>query len=132
MISKSNASNGKKYLFRCEKRVDERVDFDLEVYYPIINNDSVYKNYDLNTPLLHAINLSESGICFKSRIPLKKGDVISFLLKVEENPSCWCFSEVKWVAYNDKQYIAGCIFYLMSYENIVKIREYVRKENRIS
>lgn len=113
---------------KTDNRIDVRVDFKTDIYYPIVNNKSVYKDYDVSFPLLTAINISVSGICFKSRIPLNKGDFISFLLKINNYPSFWCLAEVKWVEARKEIFIAGCKFYLLKEEHINTIRNYVKSE----
>ena len=88
-------NNENKTLLETQKRYDLRVSYRIEIFYPIINNVSIYKNYDNSTPLMTTINISESGICFYTNLPIKIGDFISFMLKIGDNPSFWCLSEVK-------------------------------------
>ncbi|WP_035289708.1 PilZ domain-containing protein [Clostridium sp. KNHs214] len=109
-----------------EKRKYIRVDFKQELYYPLVNNESIYKNFDGRKPILSAINISETGICFKSIIKLNEGDFISFLMKVENKPSFWCLCQVKWVrSQQDNIFLLGCEFYLLSLVQLSNIREYI-------
>ncbi|MFD3156346.1 PilZ domain-containing protein [Haloimpatiens sp. FM7330] len=111
--------------YNVEKRKYKRVDFKLDLYYPVINNKSIYKNFTGDRPILTAINLSESGICFKSRIKLKKDDFISFLMKIDNNPSFWCLCEVKWVKPEEGFCIVGCEFFLLKLNQMNTIKKYV-------
>lgn len=106
------------------KRFKERKDFTLDIYYPCVNNESVYTKYNNLEPLLKAINISETGICFVSRISLKEGDFISFLNKIGNNPSFWCLSQVRWVRDFEKLQIVGCEFFLLNQNQVEKIRSF--------
>ena len=108
-------------------RIDPRANFGIEIFYPRLNNESVYEDYDTTKPLLKATNISESGICFISRLPANPGDFMSFMLKVEDNPSFWCLCEVRWIEQKDDQYMLGCKFFLLSELYLKIIREYVKK-----
>ena len=108
-------------------RLDARAKFGIDIFYPRLNNESVYEDYDTSTPLLRTTNISESGICFVSRIPAKPGDFMSFMLKVEDSPSFWCLCEVRWVEENHGNYMIGCRFFLLSELYLKIIREYVKK-----
>ncbi|WP_373898254.1 PilZ domain-containing protein [Haloimpatiens sp. FM7315] len=115
-----------------EKRKSIRVDFSLKLYYPLINNKSIYKDYDGKRPILEAINISDTGICFKSIAKADKGDFISFLLKVDDkNPSFWTLCEVKWSKHiEDDLYILGCEFYLLTLNQLSIIRKYIKNTNK--
>ncbi|MBC8062475.1 MAG: PilZ domain-containing protein [Clostridiaceae bacterium] len=109
-----------------QKRYDLRVSYRIEIFYPIINNVSIYKNYDRSTPLMTTVNISESGICFNTRLPIKVGDFISFMLQIGDNPSFWCLCEVKWVENKVAYDYVGCRFYLLSDTYINIIKDYVK------
>ena len=112
-----------------EKRIDSRVLYDIEVYYPMINNVSLREKYDnADEPLMKALNISESGICFSSSVPAEVGDFLSFMLQIGKNPSFWCFCEVKWIKNEEESFIIGCKFYLLSDEYLRIIKEYVASE----
>ncbi|WP_138202918.1 PilZ domain-containing protein [Haloimpatiens lingqiaonensis] len=108
-----------------EKRKYIRVDFKQDLYYPLVNNKSIYKNFDGKKPILSAINISETGICFKSIIKLNVGDFISFLMKVGDNPSFWCLCEVKWVKNEGSDTLLGCEFYTLSLTQLNTIKNYI-------
>jgi hypothetical protein len=114
-----------------EKRYTNRLDFNLEIFYPCINNVSVYRDYNVEGPLLNAVNLSKTGICFIGKIPMKVGDFLSFMLKIEDNPTFWCLSEVKWVKKEDDKYLIGCQFYLLDRERLKAIVDYTNKMNQL-
>ncbi|HEY5562866.1 MAG TPA: PilZ domain-containing protein [Clostridiaceae bacterium] len=110
-----------------EKRFTDRIDFNLEIFYPCINNVSVYRDFNVEGPLLKAVNLSKTGVCFIGKIPMKVGDFLSFMLKIEDNPTFWCLSEVKWVRNENDKYLVGCQFYLLDRERLKAIVDYTDK-----
>lgn len=120
------ANNHNEIGFDVQKRYDQRVSYRIDIFYPIINNVSIYKNYDNNTPLMTTVNISESGICFNSRVSVKVGDFISFMVKIGDNPSFWCLSEAKWVENEIGHDYVGCRFFLLSDTYINVIKDYVK------
>lgn len=98
----------------------------MDVMYPRINDESVYERYGSNDTLLKACNISEYGICFKSVIPLKKGDFINFSLVLPDKPSMWCLAVVRWISLNDEYYVAGCEFVSLTLNQINNIKEYIK------
>lgn len=126
----SNIYDNRRYKYGCEKRKKKRFKFHLEIFYPRINNESV-NNYidDQNTPMLEAIDISETGICFKSKLLMKKGDFLSFLMKIEDMPSFWCLAVTRWSAINDSEFICGLEFLCLSMEQILCIRNYTENMN---
>ena len=119
------ANNHKEIGLETQKRYNLRVNYRIDIFYPIINNVSIYKNYDRSNPLLTTINISESGICFSSKVSIKVGDFISFMLKIGDNPSFWCLCEAKWVENIEAHDYVGCRFYLLSDTYIKIIKDYV-------
>lgn len=109
-----------------QKRYNLRASYRIEIFYPIINNVSIYKNYDMSAPLMTTINISESGICFNSRVSVKVGDFISFMLKIGDNPSFWCLCEAKWVENKENHDYVGCRFYLLTDTYLKIIKDYVK------
>ncbi|MFL0252258.1 PilZ domain-containing protein [Clostridium neuense] len=126
LTSKSNLHEEREYKYKNEKRKKYRIKFPVEILYPRLNNESVHEKYGLDESVLEAVNLSEQGICFKSKIKLKVGDFINFSLKIDKNPSFWCMAVVKWVSIDDNFYVAGCEFISQSLVQIQAIREYVK------
>lgn len=110
-----------------DKRFKKRVDYNLDIYYPRINNKSVYEEYGTDEPLMEIINISETGVSFKSRIPLVAGDFINFTLTIEDNPSFWCLAQVKWVKMVNDLYHAGCEFFTLTWEQKNIIKDYVNR-----
>jgi hypothetical protein len=110
---------------QAQKRYDLRVSYRIDIFYPIINNISIYKNYDNSVPLMTTVNISESGLCFYTNLSIKVGDFISFMLKIGDNPSFWCLCEVKWIENKLAHDYVGCKFYLLSDSYIKIIRDYV-------
>lgn len=129
MAYESISLSGKKYTYSKIKRSENRVPFDLEVFYPNVNNNIDKVNLDVNKPVLKAVNISYSGIGFKSSKRLKMGDFISFLLKIENNPSFPALVEVKWVGISDEAYYIGCKFIKLEWYQIKQIKAYVHKNS---
>lgn len=117
------------HLLKGEKRYTDRKGFDLEIFYPCINNVSIYRDYNVEGPLLRAVNISKTGVCFVSKAKIKVDDFLSFMLKIEENPTFWCLSQVKWVKAEKDTYIIGCQFYLLDRENLKAVSDYADKVN---
>lgn len=126
LTSKSNFYDNRTYKFESEKRQKRRIKFSLEILYPRLNDESVHEKYGTDDSVLQAVNLSEHGICFKSKIKISVGDFINFSLKVADNPSFWCMAVVKWVNIDDNSYVAGCEFISQTLVQIQAIREYVQ------
>lgn len=120
-----NTYNNRKYKYEYEKRMKKRVKFELQIFYPRLNDKSINYGNNEKTPILKAINISETGICFKSNISMKKGDFLNFLMKIEDNPSFWCLSIVRWVAIDDSHFIYGLEFISLSMQQILYIRSYI-------
>lgn len=126
LTSKSNLYDDRTYKYESEKRQKQRVKFLVEILYPRLNDESIYEKYGTDESVLQAVNLSEHGICFKSKMKLKVGDFINFSLRVGNNPSFWCMAVVKWVNIDDDSYVAGCEFISQTLVQIQAIREYVQ------
>lgn len=113
------------HIYYGEKRIKKRAEYNQELYYPRVNDNSVYQKYGTKEPIMEAVNISETGVSFKSRIPLIEGDFLNFALTIENNPSFWCLAEVKWVRELDHEYLVGCEFYTLSQEHVDLIKSYV-------
>jgi hypothetical protein len=107
------------------KRFKKRVEHNSDLYYPQVNNESVFIKYGTNQPLLETTNISESGISFTGRVPLKAGDLINFTLCIQDKPSFWCSAVVKWVKNNNDIYDTGCEFIALTQDQINYIKNYV-------
>lgn len=125
MLYKSINCNGIQCYFAEKKRKEKRVPFSFDIYYPNINNNINNINFSVDKPVLKAINISEGGMCFKSEIKIDRGDFISFLLKIDDNPSFACMSAVRWVGFLDNSYIIGCEFIKLELHQIMQIRSYI-------
>lgn len=115
------------HMSNIDKRHGERVKYNLKLYYPRINNDSIYNKFNMESPILETIDISETGISFISRAELKVDDFITFLLTIDDNPSFWCMAEVKWSQEIEGFFKVGCQFYCLTENQIEFIREYVNK-----
>lgn len=127
MSYESTSINGEKYSYSEKKRKETRVPFNLEIYYPNVNNNIDNVNLEVNTPVLKAINISHGGICFKSSKNFKVGDFISFLLKIDNKPSFPSLVEVRWIGISDEAYYIGCRFIKLEWYQIEQIQSYVDK-----
>lgn len=117
-----------KYVFISKgKRYGERVELNLDIYYPRVNNVSIHEQYGDKDPLMKIVNISKAGVMLLSKAQLKVDDFVNFLIKIEENPSFWCMLQVKWVKIVDKHYQAGCEFYSLKMEEINQINDFVEK-----
>lgn len=126
LISKSNLHDGREYKYKNEKRKKDRIGFSMEILYPRLNDESLHEKYGTDKSMLKSVNLSEQGICFKSKIKLSVGDFINFSLRIGNKPSSWCMVVVKWVNIDDDSYVAGCEFISQTLQQIETIREYVK------
>ncbi|WP_010239269.1 PilZ domain-containing protein [Clostridium arbusti] len=126
-LDSNNTYNNRRYKYEYEKRMKKRVKFELQIFYPRLNNKSINYGNDDKTPILKAVNISETGICFKSKISMKKGDFLNFLMKVGETPSFWCLSIVRWVAIDDSYFFYGLEFLSLSMNQILCIRNYIEE-----
>lgn len=112
-----------------DNRFSVRRDLNLEIYYPIVNNESLHEKFKFQGVAMYAINISTLGVSIKSKFPLKLGDILNFTLKFSENPSFWCMAEVKWVKNVDDYFLAGCEFHILNDEQIKIIRDFVNAKN---
>lgn len=127
MAYRSDNYNGNEFLFLKKKRKDVRVPFSLDIYYPNINNNIKNINLSADKPVFKAVNMSEGGMCFTSSVKIKRGDFISFLMKIENNASFPCLTEVLWVGFSDDCYVFGCEFIKLEWYQIQQIKCYIRK-----
>lgn len=110
-----------------DKRKSKRVKFNFDVYYPHVNNKWESENNGLEGPVIETVNISDSGICFISKVSLSVGDFVSFLIRIGENPSFPCLGEVKWIEPKDNNFLVGCQFYTLNSNQVEIIREYIEK-----
>lgn len=115
------------HISNMDKRHGKRARYDLKLFYPRVNNNSIYTKYNLQSPILETIDISETGISFISRAELNKDDFISFLLTIEDKASFWCMAEVKWRERIEGFFKVGCQFYCLEASQIDLIRSYVKK-----
>lgn len=109
------------------KRFGERVELNLDIYYPRVNNISIHEQYQTDEAFMRILNISKSGVLLWSKVPLKIGDYVNFLVQIEENPSFWCLVLVKRIDLKDNAYLAGCEFYSLKMEEINQINDFVDK-----
>lgn len=127
LTSKSNFYENRIYKYEHEKRQKQRIKFSLKILYPRLNDESIYEKYGKDDSVLQAVDLSEHGICFKSKIKLNVGDFINFSLRIGNNPSFWCMAVVKHVNFDDNAYVSGCEFISQTLVQIQAIREYIQE-----
>lgn len=109
-----------------DHRKSPRASYYFDIYYPHINNKWESENEGNDSPVIRTLNVSDSGIMFLSKVPLKIDDWISFLIRVGDHPSFNCLAQVKWVESDGFSYTVGCQFFTLTSEQIKIIREYVK------
>lgn len=116
------------YIYKnTERRSASRAEFYMDIYYPVINSQSVYDIYKTEAPLMRTINISKTGILIESKIPLQIGDFINFTLKIKDKPSFWCLVVVKRIIVKESLYYLGCEFISLSMNEITIIDQYIKK-----
>lgn len=108
-----------------EERKSPRAKYKFDIYYPHVNNKSVSENIKGTSPVITVENISDSGICFSTKLKLTVGDFISFLFRIGDYPSFNTLAEVKWIMSTGDNYQVGCQFYTLTSNQISVIREYV-------
>ncbi|MGE5628806.1 MAG: PilZ domain-containing protein [Solirubrobacterales bacterium] len=119
--------NGEYVYINRGKRFGERVELNLDIFYPIVNNESIHEKYKNDEAFLRIINISKSGVLLWSKIPLQVGDYVNFLVKIEDNPSFWCLVLVKRIEVKENAFYAGCEFYSLGMNEINQINKFVEK-----
>lgn len=109
------------------KRFGERVELNLDIFYPIVNNESIHDKYKNDEAFIKIVNISKSGVLLWSKLPLQVGDYVNFLVKIGENPSFWCLVLVKRIETKDNVIYAGCEFFSLSMDQINQINAFVEK-----
>ncbi|EJO5347546.1 PilZ domain-containing protein [Clostridium botulinum] len=127
MRKKQNIYKSSEYVYikNNEKRKTKRKDCNIYVYYPRVNNKSIYEIYGEDLAKMEVLDISKFGLKLKSKIKLKKDDVINFSLRLLKEPSLWCMAIVKRVEEYENYYIVGCEFLALKLEEIRRIEEYV-------
>ncbi|MBI6871463.1 PilZ domain-containing protein [Clostridium aciditolerans] len=126
MIPKNIVHKNGDYIYKSsEKRFANRSEFYADIYYPTVNNKSVYEQYKFEGPIMRTINLSKTGILIESKIALQVGDFINFTLKIGDNPSFWYLAEVKRITIKESFYYIGCEFISLDMNQINIIERYV-------
>lgn len=126
MTFKNTVYKNGDYIYKSsEKRFANRAEFYTDIYYPTVNNRSVYEQYKVEGPIMRTINLSKTGILIESKMALQIGDFINFTLKIEDNPSFWCLLEVKRIIIKEFFYYLGCEFISLDMNQINIIGRYV-------
>ncbi|GAA0721731.1 PilZ domain-containing protein [Clostridium malenominatum] len=113
------------YVYINSSEKNEKRDVELDIYYPRVNNKSIYENYKSSEPVMKGIKIDSEGITLISKTPLIVGDFVNFSIALGEYPSFWCLCEVKYVQYEDTNCKAQCEFYSLTMEQINMIKEYM-------
>lgn len=125
MKSKSRIYKNKESSYKVEKRKYKRSEFSQAIYYPRVNYKSFDNNNKENIPVFKVLNIGQGGVAVDSAVLLQKGDVLNFLIKIEDNPSFQCMGIVKWIGFDDDRFIAGCEFMMLNMKQIQSIKDYV-------
>ena len=95
------------------------------IYYPRVNNKSIYENYGEDLAKMEVVDISKFGVKLKTKIELKEDDFINFSLRLSEKPSFWCMAIVRRIETYEGYFIVGCEFLSLTLEQMRDIEKYV-------
>nr|WP_243157352.1 PilZ domain-containing protein [Clostridium botulinum] len=95
------------------------------IYYPRVNNKSIYENYGEDLAKMEVIDISKFGVKLRTKIKLKEDDFINFSLRLSEKPSFWCMAIVRRVEKYEDYFIIGCEFLSLTLEQMRDIEKYI-------
>lgn len=107
------------------KNNDKKRKINIDIYYPRVNDESIYEKYKSEEPIMTIINMSSESITILSKFFLEIGDFINFSLTLGDYPSFWCLCEVKNIKFQDEYCEVECELYSLTMEQINKIKEYI-------
>jgi hypothetical protein len=112
-----------------DKRKYKRVEFDCEIVYPVVVNGFERKIYKEDY-YLHAVDISESGICLESSFEIPMDNFISFYLRIEDNLPFRCLVKIVWSRKEGDHYIYGGEFVALGLQEIQIIRKFVESHKQ--
>ncbi|MBU5484856.1 PilZ domain-containing protein [Clostridium sp. MSJ-11] len=104
---------------------DKKGKISIDIYYPRVNDKSVYEQYKSREPVMKIINMSSTKLTILSKVFLNTGDFINFSLALRDYPSFWCLCEVKNIKFQDEYCETECQFYSLTMEQINSIKQYI-------
>ncbi|OPD26206.1 hypothetical protein AL710_01775 [Clostridium botulinum] len=127
MRKKQNIYKSSEYIYvkDDEKRKVKRKECNIYIYYPRVNNKSIYENYGEDLAKMEVIDISKFGVKLRTKIKLKEDDFINFSLRLSEKPSFWCMAIVRRVEKYEDYFIIGCEFLSLTLEQMRDIEKYV-------
>lgn len=82
----------------------------IDIYYPRINNISIYENYSIEGPIMQIVKIWRNGIVLLSKVKFNNGDFVTFDIKPEIGPSISIMIQLFYVKYSKNVYIAKAKF----------------------
>ncbi|MEW9096249.1 MAG: PilZ domain-containing protein [Clostridiaceae bacterium] len=104
---------------------DKKRKISIDIYYPRVNDKSVYEQYRHGEPIMKVVDMSSTNITILSKVFLNVGDFINFSLALGDYPSFWCLCEVKNIEFQDEYCETECEFYSLTMEQINKIKQHI-------
>lgn len=112
-----------------EKRKYERVDFCCEILYPTVIYNNEKRTFFENTRLM-TLNISETGIAFKSNFFIPNDAFLSFFLRIEDFLPFKALVKIRWKKTLNGEFYYGGEFIALNLEDIHKIRSYITKHSK--
>ncbi|MDF2879737.1 MAG: hypothetical protein K0R54_294 [Clostridiaceae bacterium] len=78
----------------------------IDIYYPRINNVSIYENFSIEGPIMQIVKIWENGIVLLSKVKVNVGDFITFDIKPGESPSLSIMVDLFYVKYGKNVFLA--------------------------
>ncbi|ENK1243120.1 PilZ domain-containing protein [Clostridium sporogenes] len=127
MRKKQNIYKSSEYIYikDDEKRKAIRKECNMYIYYPRVNNESIYESYGEDLAKMEVADISKVGVKLKSKIELKENDFINFSLRLSEKPSFWCMAIVRRIEKYEDYFIVGCEFLSLTLDQMREIEEYI-------
>lgn len=107
-----------------ENRKYARAKLDCEIMYPTIIQNETRKTF-MQDQQLFAVDISEAGICLRSKFYIPTESFISFYLRLEDNLPFKALVKMRWNKIEDSSYVSGGEFVALSLEDIHILRNYV-------
>lgn len=98
----------------------------LDIFYPRVNNISLYENYSIDGPIMQIVKVWKSGIVLLSKVKFNNGDFVTFDIKPEASPSISIMVQLFYVKYSKKIYIAKAKFINPSESLIYAIEQFLK------
>lgn len=98
----------------------------LDIYYPRINNVSIYENISIDGPIMQIVKIAKNGIVLLSKVKVSIEDFITFDVKLGEGPSFPVMVNLIYVKYGKNLYLAKGEFISPSEALITAVEEFLK------